>query len=393
MRFLILNTDYPEFLSSLYAQHPGLEQQPYERQMRVRTESLFGVADFYSSNLRKLGHEAWDIHANNEFMQKAWAREHGIPVEAPTPMLQRWLAVLRHARRAAARTPLRYLKPLLRPVLRAFDGQQAWFYGTLTAQIEHYRPDVLLNESMVGIGSVLLKEMKSYVRLLVGQHAATTLPDSEDWSVYDLVISSFPPTIDWFRRKGVRAALHRLGFEPRVLSYLQNGGKKIDVSFVGSFYSVHASRMALLESLCSRCPMMIWGPDPHRVGHDSLIRKCYAGQAWGRDMYQILYDSKITVNHHGDIAPYANNMRLYEATGVGTLLVTDHKDNLGDLFALNREVISYRTPEECGDAIGYYLEHDEERRAIAQAGQKRTLSEHTYYQRMQELVQIVSKYL
>jgi len=35
MKFLILNTDYPEFLRWLYAQHPGLEKQPYEGQMRV----------------------------------------------------------------------------------------------------------------------------------------------------------------------------------------------------------------------------------------------------------------------------------------------------------------------------------------------------------------------
>ena len=65
LRFLILNTDYPEFLHWLYKKHNGLENQPYEEQMRVRNESLFGVADFYSSNLRKFGHEAWDIHANN----------------------------------------------------------------------------------------------------------------------------------------------------------------------------------------------------------------------------------------------------------------------------------------------------------------------------------------
>src|SRR6266478_1016611 len=78
MKFLILNTDYPWFLRWLYAQHPGLEGQPYEHQMRVRNESLFGIADFYSSNLRKLGYEAWDIRANNKFLQTAWAKEHGL---------------------------------------------------------------------------------------------------------------------------------------------------------------------------------------------------------------------------------------------------------------------------------------------------------------------------
>ena len=77
MKFLILDTDYPEFLCWLYAQHPGLERQSYEHQMRVRYESLFGIADFYSSNLCKLGFEAWDIYANNEFMQRTWQMSTG----------------------------------------------------------------------------------------------------------------------------------------------------------------------------------------------------------------------------------------------------------------------------------------------------------------------------
>jgi len=42
LKFLILNTDYPEFLRWLYTQHPGLEKQPYKEQMRVRAERLTG---------------------------------------------------------------------------------------------------------------------------------------------------------------------------------------------------------------------------------------------------------------------------------------------------------------------------------------------------------------
>ena len=110
-------------------------------------------------------------------------------------------------------------------------------------------------------------------------------------------------------------------------------------------------------------------------------------------MYKVLYNSKITVNCHGDLAVYAANMRLFEATGVGTLLVTDWKENLHEMFEPGKEVVAYRTPEECAELIRYYLEHDDEREAIACAGQQRTLREHTYYQRMEELVDIVRKYL
>ena len=65
MKFLILNADYYEFLTWLYTQHPGLEKQSYEKQLAVRTGSLFGDGGFYSSNLHKLGHEAEDIYLNN----------------------------------------------------------------------------------------------------------------------------------------------------------------------------------------------------------------------------------------------------------------------------------------------------------------------------------------
>jgi spore maturation protein CgeB len=86
-------------------------------------------------------------------------------------------------------------------------------------------------------------------------------------------------------------------------------------------------------------------------------------------------------------------MTLYEATGVGALLVIDQREDLHRLFAPGKEVVAYRSPGECAELIGYYLTHEEERRAIALAGQQRTLSEHTYYHRMQELVDILAPLL
>lgn len=117
------------------------------------------------------------------------------------------------------------------------------------------------------------------------------------------------------------------------------------------------------------------------------------GQAWGRQMYQCLRSSRVTLNHHGDVAPYANNMRLFEATGVGTCLVTDWKANLVDMFTPGKEAVAYRNPEECVELIEHYLAHDAERETVARAGQARTLREHTYYHRMQEFTGILNKYL
>ena len=376
MKFLILNTDYPEFLRRLYAQHPGLEKRPYDEQMRVRNESLFGVADFYSRNLLKLGHEAYDIHANNEFMQKAWAREHGREVREP-----------------ARSVGTRYLRSFLRPLLRSRDSEPAWFRNVLTAQIRHHKPDVILNQAVSQISGRFLKSIDPCVRLLMGQ-IASPLPEGEDFASYDLLVSSLPNLVQFFRRIGRSAELHRLAFEPLVLSMLRNHVKRVSISFVGSLFSSHRSRIEWLE-LLSRClDVQIWGQGVSGLPENSWIRKRYEGNAWGIQMYGILHSSKITLNNHIDVAgSYANNMRLFEATGVGALLVTDWKVNLHEMFEPGKEVVAYRSPEECVELVQYYLEHDKEREAIARAGQERTLREHTYYHRMQELVEIVGRYL
>src|ERR1043166_4762805 len=76
--------------------------------------------------------------------------------------------------------------------------------------------------------------------------------------------------------------------------------------------------------------------DMHAVG------KKNQGPLFGLEMYQVLFDSLITFNSHGDNSPKkAANMRLYEATGVGTCLLTDWKENLNEFFEPDVEVVTY----------------------------------------------------
>lgn len=373
----------------LYRQEEKLEDRSYKVQKKVRNDSLFGGADFYSYNLQQLGHEAWDVTANNESMQKAWAQEYGIPVEEKTSIR----TGMQHIREVASKTPIRHFRHLFRPFVRSLEQTPNWYYEILSAQIQHYQPDIVLIQAMHAFSGPFLEKIKKYVPFIIGQHAANILPEKKDWSCYDLVVSSFPPTIKWFQSKGIPSEYNRLGFDPRVLSYLGNGEKIYDVSFVGSFHSIHSSRVAFLESLYKHnIEINIWGPDVSSISAYSPIKKNYRGQSWGRDMYNIFYTSKIVLNHHGDIAPYANNLRLFEATGVGSMLVTDWKTNIQDLFDDKKEVVAYHAVEDCAELIHHYIEHEKEREAIALAGQKRTLGEHTYLHRMEELLEIVQRY-
>jgi spore maturation protein CgeB len=106
-------------------------------------------------------------------------------------------------------------------------------------------------------------------------------------------------------------------------------------------------------------------------------------------MFKVLGRSYITLNYHIDCAEdYANNMRLYEATGCGALLITDWKKNLGDLFSPD-EIVSFDSVNGAVDAISYYLKNKEEGKLIAVNGQKRTLTDHTYNNRMADTAAIL----
>jgi spore maturation protein CgeB len=390
MRILVLNADYPRFLTWFYRRRPGLENAPYETQMAARNASLFGVADFYSRNLTALGHRAAEIHVNNPWLQSAWAREHGMAFDAPAPPggtarreLPRWL------QRAA-----KPLKPMLRPLARKVGLSpklDAKAETILLAQIEEFRPELIINQDIFYVDTALMRRIRNIGNpVLVGQ-VGIEPSRGEDWSVYDLMISQLPTTVRSFRALGVRADVCHLAFEPAILDVLPEApAVDIDVSFVGTVSIDHQQRIALLEAVAERYDLKLWGNRPQALPASSPLHRCFQDEVWGADMYQVLRRSRITLNSHIDLAGReAGNMRLFEATGVGAFLLTDFKDNLDTLFAPNREVAVWRSIEDCLDVIGRMIGDDNGRAAIARAGHARTIAQHTYRHRAAEILGFV----
>src|SRR4051794_36912899 len=389
-RILILNADYPRFLGWFYGGRPGLENSPYAAQMAARNASLFGVADFYSRNFRALGHEATEIHVNNPWLQSAWAREHGMtvapllpPGAIPAPSLPGWL------QRMA--TPF---KPLLRPLARKVGLSPRLDSSAeqiLLAQIEEFRPDLILNQDVFYIDTALMRRIREIgAPFLIGQ-VGIEPSRGQDWTVYDLMISQLPSTVGWFRRNGIRAEVSHLAFEPAILEALPAAPEKdIEVSFVGTVSADHQQRIALLEAVARKYDLKLWGNRLQGLPAASPLHRCFQGEVWGADMYQVLRRSRITLNSHIDLAGReAGNMRLFEATGVGAFLLTDFKDNLATLFAPDREVAVWRSVEECLDVIGRVLGDDDGRAAVARAGHARTMAQHTYRHRASEILGFV----
>jgi spore maturation protein CgeB len=388
MKILILNRDYPRFLVDLYASRPALCTASYAVQLAARNATLFGVADFYSRGFAAAGHSASEIHVNNPWLQSAWAREHGLngSNEAPPPSAGRDRpSVLSLAVGAARRRFLPIARRFMPRQLRRDEER------ILAAQIESLRPDVVLNQEMSYVRSSRLARIVPRTTKIVGQ-IASALPMGESYDRYDLVISSLPNLVEYFQARGVRSAHSALAFDARVLEQIElPATRDIPVSFVGSLSADHRGRLSLLETLAERIPLMVWGNGAAELPMSSPIRACFQGEAWGVDMYRVLSRSRITINHHIDLAAgFCNNMRLYEATGCGALMIVDKGRNLAELFAPEREVVTYVSNDECVAAVERMLSDDAARTDIAAAGQRRTLSEHSYTQRTASLLSLFS---
>ena len=392
MRIIVLNADHPRFLAWLYRKQAGLEQAGYAAQMAARNASLFGLADFYSRNFTALGHPALEVHVNNRFMQSAWAREHGMAVQAAGPahearqkMLPGWL------QRAAAP-----FKPVLRPLVRKVGLSPRLDPASeeiLLAQIEAFKPDAVLNQDVFYVDVALIRRIRQIGNPLIIGQVGIEPSRGIDWTAYDLMLSQLPRLVQAFRAAGVRAEVAHLAFEPTLLDALPAAAPQdVDVSFVGSVSEDHRQRIALLEAVARRYDLKMWGNIPRSLPASSPLHRCLQGEVWGAEMYQALRRSRITLNSHIDIAGReAGNMRLFEATGVGAFLLTDFKENLHTLFEPGRDVAVWRSIDDCLGTIERFLGDAPAREHIARAGQARTLSQHTYGRRAGEMLALISE--
>jgi len=372
LRVLILDTYYPAVLDRHYERNPRLSRAPYDEQLAALMDLQFGTTNAYSEGLRRMGVEAADVVVNCAPLQARWDLEHG-----------RHGAVRRGVGAVATRMP------------RRISGRGD--AGTIHAQIEAFDPDVLYLQALEAVSGEELQQQRRAGRLIVGQ-IASAIPEQEVVARFDLVLTSFPHFVERIRSQGVDAEYFRIGFDDRVLERLRARGidpaemeRAHPVCFVGGVNpAVHGRGTAFLERLAELVDLSVWGYGADRLSHDSPLRSSHRGEAWGIEMYEILARSRIAVNRHIEAAEgYSNNMRLYEATGVGAMLCTEASPNLAELFVPGREVISYSSLDDLAEKITYYLAHDAERIEIAAAGQRRTLRDHTYVQRMAELAGIL----
>ena len=82
-------------------------------------------------------------------------------------------------------------------------------------------------------------------------------------------------------------------------------------------------------------------------------------------------------------------LRSMDILGCEGFLLTNYQEDYFRFFAPGEEFVYYESRRDLMEKIRYYLEHDDERKEIARRGYERVLSDHTYEQRLEAILDIV----
>jgi spore maturation protein CgeB len=81
--------------------------------------------------------------------------------------------------------------------------------------------------------------------------------------------------------------------------------------------------------------------------------------------------------------------RNFEVPGCGGFLLTERVPHLERYFDLGEEVAVYEGHHGLADRLNYWLSHEGERAAVAEAGHRRVMAEHTYDHRFTDIFRAV----
>jgi|SRR5688572_137905 len=393
---------YNEYVQQYKAAFPGIiNSGSYQEQYDHLIHNSFDTASSISNQFRKMGVDATDIFANVPWIQSRWKLENNSNKSGSELLFEQ----------------LRFYKPNV-----------VWIDNLS-----------LIDDRWVNYVKTNIPSIKIVTGLVCAPYSSA---DVKTLKQFNFVATCTPCLNKEIEKNGMRSFLIYHGFDAHILELInkQNSYPDTDLLFTGSLYTgggYHKSRIEYLEEfLKAKIPIKIYGKiDPtskvltkmgayyainmlKNIGAKSLVKyipllnryesfgdtpiqfysrtlkASLVEPVYGIDQFKLLSKAKICFNIHGEIAQKcAGNLRLFEATGVGTCLVTDWKDNLSALFEIDKEIIAYKSKEECIDKIKWLLDNPIKAAEIAKAGQARVLRDHTIENRTTQLDEIIKSNL
>lgn len=291
-------------------------------------------------------------------------------------------------------------------------GSHSWSLDILLQQLKNFKPEILYLQDVHGLPHCLRTEIKELIPSIQKVILFKGFPGRfEELQDVDMVLAGTPLIYKDFAKHHDNVKLFYHSFDPNILNELNKTSRPSDEKYkfsflgysgFGGYGSNHVKRFRLLRSLAKETELQLWTEEDKNLRLSQLSpedqpllnqfpKQVHEGKI-GIDMYKTLKQSLVTFNKHTEAAgTVIGNMRLFEATGAGSCLLTDTGDNMSSLFAEGSEVVTYQNLDECKEKLKYLLENEVTRRRIAEAGQSRTLKDHSLQNRCSELNQYIQE--
>lgn len=222
---------------------------------------------------------------------------------------------------------------------------------------------------------------------------------------YEYIFTLELNCVEFYRQRGC-ANVHYLPFGvfPGFYRPLrERAGNPRNLSFVGSaFWNRVEFFQPIIGDLMDRGLHINGFWWDRMVGPDAYPGKIEIDKWMGpQDTAAIYSSSKISINLHrsfNDISVNSNsamieaaspNPRTFEIAASGTLQLVDCRSDLARFYTPGVEIETFGSQAELIEKIDFYLNHEQERREIVLKALDRTLREHTYGHRLNELLSLI----
>lgn len=224
----------------------------------------------------------------------------------------------------------------------------------------------------------------------------------------DIFFTMSEGLVDEFRKLNRRSFWLSQAFEPSFFEVSQLTSEDVkrysaDVTFVGNLGSKKqylSRRESLRKVISAGFRLKWWGPKiPRKLSTVPLILgrlgRSYGGKfIWGKEYAKIARLSKIFLAF--DSMPHIRksmSARMYTAVGCRAFYMCQYVEGIEKVLEPDKEIVIFHSDDEMIDKIRFYLQKDNLRKKIAEAGQRRVLKYHTYQVRIKEMLKKIEEYL
>lgn len=122
-----------------------------------------------------------------------------------------------------------------------------------------------------------------------------------------------------------------------------------------------------------------------------LLRIQYCGSVdYWSEMPKVFRMSKINLNFTIPNIKSGIPLRIWDVLGCGGFLLTNYQAEIPYYFKEGEDLVCFDGLEELCEKVGYYLEHEEERKRIAWNGYHKVREKHSYIERIHTILDTVA---